>query len=100
MGLRVLKEVPYIRPLAADRTQGVIEEGKIDLLIEEADGWILVDYKTGVPPRDAEDIEASFRARYSDQIRSYAESLRAMKVHVKCAYLLLARTGHEIEVPL
>jgi ATP-dependent exoDNAse (exonuclease V) beta subunit len=112
MGRRVLREVPYVRPLSADgqRTStsplgraaalSGIEEGKIDLLIEEPDGWVLVDYKTDALPQGGEGIEAAFRSKYSDQIQCYAEALRAMRISVKAAYLLLARPGLQIEVPL
>jgi len=129
-GRRLLKEVPYVRPYERDifsgpagpgrRTspsgedshapsvespvrgvpRGVSEEGVIDLLFEEPDGWILVDYKTDQLPEDLPQPEAYFREKYSSQIERYAEALRAIKIRVKAAYLLLARTGAQIEIPL
>ena len=99
-GLKVLKEVPYVRPLGGVAGAGGIEEGKMDLLVEEADGWIVIDYKTGALPVGPEEIETAYLKRYSGQMLSYVESLRAMNIHVKNAYLLMARTGRQIEVPL
>jgi len=77
-----------------------IEEGKIDLLFEEAGGWVLVDYKTDALPRGRQNIAGYFRDKYVGQIRAYAEALAALPVKVEAAYLLLARTGDSIEIPL
>ncbi len=93
-GRRVLRELPFARPLE----QGAIEEGKIDLLFEEETGWILVDYKTDWVSKDMESVEEFFRNRYSGQIREYLNALQNLSVKVASAYLLLARTGTAIQV--
>ncbi len=131
-GRRVLKEIPYVRPVgkpmvtgsASDRSAdyssdadpgrrtrpssipthdsatGGIEEGVIDLLFEEADGWVVVDYKTDLIPMESQDVAEHFRERYAAQVRRYVEALQAMNICVKAAYLLLARNGAAIEIQL
>jgi ATP-dependent helicase/nuclease subunit A len=93
-GGRILREVPFVRPLHP----ATVEEGKIDLLFEEKRGWVLVDYKTDDACRRNEVIEGFFRNKYSAQIREYVDALRALSVKVTSAYLLLARTGDAIEM--
>ncbi len=60
----------------------VIEEGKIDLLFEGEEGWVLVDYKTDWVSEKGEDIEAFFRNKYAAQMRAYADALRARSIEV------------------
>ena len=86
---RVFRELPFVRPLDS----AAIEEGKIDLLFEGEEGWVLVDYKTDWVSEKSEDIEAFFRNKYAAQMRAYADALRARSIEVAAAYLLLARTG-------
>ena len=93
-GGRVLCELPFVRPLA----EAAIEEGKIDLLFEEAEGWVLVDYKTDWVSAKAGEAEDYFRGKYAGQIQEYVEALRALSVKVVAAYLLLARTGASIQI--
>ncbi len=96
-GRRVMKEIPYVRSDAAET--GGVEEGVIDLLFEETDGWVLADYKTDQIPGQHGEAHP-LAARYGGQIRAYAQALEAVNVRVKTAYLLLARTGEQIEIPL
>ena len=93
-GRRVIRELPFVRPIGPAR----VEEGKIDLLFETEDGWVLVDYKTDWVSEDGGDVEACFRDRYEKQIREYVEALNAQSVRVQAAYLLLARTGDTIRI--
>jgi ATP-dependent helicase/nuclease subunit A len=74
-----------------------IEEGKIDLLFEEASGWVLVDYKTDWVSKKKE-ADEFFRNKYAGQIREYVNALSNLPVKVVSAYLLLARTGHSIQI--
>ncbi len=67
----------------------IIEQGKIDLIFAEEDGWVLVDYKTGVP-----ELEAAYR----QQLQGYREALGAIGIPVRRAYLLFARTGEIREI--
>jgi ATP-dependent helicase/nuclease subunit A len=92
-GRRVLRELPFVRSLGS----ATIEEGKIDLLFEEADGWVLVDYKTDWVSQNKDESGRFFRGKYAGQIQEYAEALRALSIKVASAHLLLARTGDTIE---
>ena len=94
-GARILKELPFVRPLSG----GAIEEGKIDLLFEEPEGYVLVDYKTDEYPAGA-DIETLFREKHGKQILQYVQALASMGVKVSSAYLLMARTGAAIQIPI
>jgi len=96
-GGRVLKELPFVRPVLDDGGKA-IEEGKIDLAFEENGGWVLVDYKTDRIPQESEDLNLSFKAKYATQMRHYAAALRDLAVPVKGVYLLLARTGVAVEI--
>ncbi|MBK9091033.1 MAG: UvrD-helicase domain-containing protein [Holophagales bacterium] len=51
-------------------------EGKIDLLFEEADGWVVVDWKTDRIPTAA--VRAEREALYAPQLASYARALAAV----------------------
>ncbi len=93
-GGRVLRELPFVRPLPG----AAIEEGKIDLLFEEENGWVLVDYKTDWASQDKEEAESHFREKYSGQIREYREALKTLPVRVTAAYLLIARTGASVQI--
>ena len=88
------------KTFVATAVMQLAEEGKIDLLFEEAGGWVLVDYKTDVLPQEREDLDEYFCDKYAGQIRAYVEALGALPVKVEAAYLLLARTGEGIEIPL
>ncbi len=72
-GKRCLRELGYVRP--------GMEEGRIDLLFEEEDGWVLVDYKTDSGEPEPE--------KYQDQLRQYEEALNALGVHLKECHILL-----------
>jgi ATP-dependent helicase/nuclease subunit A len=93
-GRRVLRELPFARSLGGS----TIEEGKIDLLFEEEDGWVLVDYKTDRISPDQAEVENFFRNKYAAQIQEYRNALQILSTKVKTAYLLLARTGAAIKV--
>jgi ATP-dependent helicase/nuclease subunit A len=96
-GGRMWRELPFVRPV----TRTAVEEGKIDLLFEESDGWVLVDYKTDRTPekQDPENVDEFFREKYADQMREYEYAMKDLTVRVKAAYLLLARTGRAVEIP-
>ena len=51
-------------------------EGKIDLLFEEADGWVVVDWKTDRVSTAASRAERE--ALYAPQLASYARALIAV----------------------
>ncbi len=93
-GGRILRELPFTRR----RNRSAIEEGKVDMLFEEAGVWILVDYKTDRMPENAADADRFIREKYSSQIQEYIAALRALSVKVEDAYVLLARTGDSIKI--
>ena len=93
-GRRVLRELPFVRSLDGS----TIEEGKIDLLFEEEDGWVLVDYKTDWVSMNREEAESFFRDRYAGQIREYKNALQSLSRKIAAAYLLLARTGDAVKI--
>ena len=55
-------EIPYTRTYERDRVE-TLETGVMDLVFEEEDGWVIVDYKTGGKDRD-----------YSEQLNAYREA--------------------------
>jgi ATP-dependent helicase/nuclease subunit A len=81
-------------PLLFRDADGYLVEGIADLLFEEPDGWVLVDYKTD---RDLS-IEKNLYAR---QLSDYAAAVASLGgPRVREAYLLHARTGKAIPVGL
>jgi ATP-dependent helicase/nuclease subunit A len=93
-GRRIFRELPFVRPVG----DSTIEEGKIDLLFEEPEGWILVDYKTDWVQKSAEGAERFFREKYAGQITEYSRALQDLSVKVESAYLLLSRTGDAVKI--
>jgi ATP-dependent helicase/nuclease subunit A len=93
-GRRVLRELPFVRSLDS----AAIEEGKIDLLFEEEDGWVLVDFKTDWVADNREEAGLFFRNRYAAQINEYRNALKSLSINVVSAYLLLARTGDAVQM--
>ena len=96
-GGRVLKELPFIRPVS-DGSEKAIQEGKIDLAFEEESGWVLVDYKTDRIPQESGDLNLYFRDKYGAQMGHYAAALRDLAVPVIATYVLLARTGAAVKI--
>jgi ATP-dependent helicase/nuclease subunit A len=96
-GGRVLKEMPFIRPVL-DGGGSSIDEGRIDLAFEEEGAWVLVDYKTDRIPNESGDFNLFFREKYEAQMRRYAEALHDLAVPLKGIYLLLTRTGAIIKI--
>jgi len=66
-----LVEAPFALAAKAGESAGeTIVEGVIDLAFREADGWVIVDYKTDVVD-DADNL-AKRREQYKDQVNNYA----------------------------
>jgi ATP-dependent helicase/nuclease subunit A len=81
-------------PLLYRDAEGYLVEGIADLLFEEPEGWVLVDYKTD---RDLS-IEMDLYAR---QLSDYAAAIaRLGGPRVREAYLLHARTGEALPVEI
>jgi ATP-dependent helicase/nuclease subunit A len=96
-GRRLCRELPYVCPGSSGPAGA--GEGKIDLLFEEANGWVVVDYKTDRVPAGAAALGA-LAEKYGGQVQAYVKALVSLGMRVKAAYLLLARTGGHIEIPV
>lgn len=74
----------------------VVVQGIIDALIEEEDGFTIIDYKTD---DITEAILPQVVASYTPQVALYARAVRAiMKKHVKRACLVFLALGREVDV--
>jgi ATP-dependent helicase/nuclease subunit A len=94
-GARCWREVPV-----GARIDGVLVEGFIDLLVEDASGFTVVDYKTDQVPSDTDIAEAV--RRYTPQAAAYALALEAVlgqRVQ-RCVFVFARADGTmEREVP-
>jgi len=95
---RSWKEVPVVTEV-----DGGLLEGTIDLLFEDDDGLVIVDYKTNIP---GEGGVPALADHYAPQMRSYAAAMRqATGREVSRAVLLFLRGGDdgsviEADIPL
>ena len=73
----VLREVP----IKFKSSDGIFYDGNIDLLFEEDDGWVLVDYKaiTVADEKEKKRVEGKYRG----QLQIYAEGLKKVGIKVK-----------------
>ncbi|MBR3905650.1 MAG: UvrD-helicase domain-containing protein [Clostridia bacterium] len=95
LGCRMLAAHPVRREWAFNLAgeNGTLIQGVIDLCFLEADGWVLLDYKTD----KAEDEEILHRYRL--QMQWYKKALEKITgKQVKETYLFALRSGHAIEV--
>ncbi|MEG3070949.1 MAG: PD-(D/E)XK nuclease family protein [Candidatus Syntrophopropionicum ammoniitolerans] len=95
-GREVLRELPFtlalpareIYPYLADNTEEkVIVQGVVDCLVDEGDGYLLLDYKTDKPAAGG---AAGVVERYRGQLTLYAraaEEILARPVKEKQIYL-------------
>ena len=88
---RVWRELPF-----SISVNGDIREGYIDLLFEEADGLVLVDYKTDdVDPKELDRVVDSYR----QQAGIYRDAVHQITKHIpKEVSLLFVRRGIAREV--
>jgi ATP-dependent exoDNAse (exonuclease V) beta subunit len=70
-GARLHGELPFSRPLPT----GQIQSGQIDLALELADGWVIVDHKSNPQPK-AE--WPRLAAEHSGQLAAYADALASL----------------------
>jgi ATP-dependent helicase/nuclease subunit A len=71
----VLREVP-IKYSSGD----IYYDGVIDLLFEEEDGWVIVDYKTVKVENENE--EQRVKEKYESQMKVYSEGLKQLGIKV------------------
>jgi len=90
---RLYREVPFVTS-----HEGALVEGRMDMVLIEDDGAVLVDYKTDrVTPREM----TQHARRYEPQLRAYAEALRTVLGRpVKEAVVFFVHDGAAISVPI
>jgi ATP-dependent helicase/nuclease subunit A len=99
---RTLVEVPFALPVdrkeagLGDGPQPTVLQGVIDLVFEEEDGWILVDYKSDtVTPAN----RAALEAFYAPQIAHYRRYWERLTGRPTRAGLLFVATGELAMLP-
>ncbi len=89
---RAFTEVPFC--VVSD---GETVEGRMDLVFEEPDGLVVVDYKSDILPAEG---AAALVERHRAQAEAYADSLsRAVGKPVKETVLLFLRGPVEVAIP-
>lgn len=96
---QVLREVPFVilrryDELGGDTEDEVLVQGVIDCCFREAEGWVLMDYKT-------DSFSEAFRAveKYGQQIRLYEAALTELTGEaVKESWLYLMKSGDSVLV--
>ena len=77
----------------ANDNDSIFVQGIIDLLIEEDDGFVLLDYKTDNNPDDI------VREKYAVQIKLYAQAAaEILHKPIKEKYLYLFHSGKSVEM--
>lgn len=98
---RLERELPFSRMVAAEQLypelagcgEEVFVQGVIDAAFQEADGWVLVDYKTDIAPPE------ELAVRYRIQLQLYQEALEAIcKMPVKEKYIYSFHHGKVIAI--
>ncbi|MDR1612695.1 MAG: UvrD-helicase domain-containing protein [Planctomycetota bacterium] len=92
---RQFRELPFT--MTRDGVDGVREvvRGVIDLVFEENDGWVVVDYKTD---RQAAGDARAQAERHRGQVETYARAVEGMlpRARVKETGILYLRTGEYV----
>ncbi len=99
---RVMKEVPFTYAYDGSDGDSQILQGIADCLFEEADGWVLLDYKTDrLRGRYAspEEADEAMRTRYAIQLSLYKTAIEAItRVPIKEMLLYLFDEGRTVSV--
>lgn len=75
--------------------EGLFLQGVIDLAFAEADGWVLVDYKSG----GGKMTEAAVWEKYGLQLALYRKALAAaLKQPVKAGYIYFTSAGRAVKI--
>lgn len=102
MSPKVRRELPFsimlnarrFYPELADDEEHIFVQGIIDVLFDEADGMVLVDYKTDKSTSTSEIVD-----KYQLQLNLYAEAVeKILGKKVKEKYLYLFQCGKMIEI--
>ena len=92
-GAPVLREKPFEIRLDEGGQMRLVQ-GVIDLIVLEADGATLVDYKTDHTGLEPESV----RQRHGAQVRLYREAARRAGLVVKRSLVYLFSTGNAVEI--
>ena len=87
---RVLRELPVAW---YDEGRDRYVEGFVDLAFEEADGWVLADYKTDALDAPEPRGVQLLKERYRPQVEEYRRAVSAAGLKVTACGLWLAATG-------
>ena len=90
---RVLRELPVAWYDRHGDEDGRYVEGFVDLAFEEADGWVLADYKTDALPAAGRDGVRVLAERYRPQLDQYRLAVEAAGMRVAAHCLWLTATG-------
>ncbi len=88
-GAKVYREQPFQMKIGGSLVQGVI-----DLIVEDEDGAIVVDYKTDRSGLDAESV----RQRHGQQVSLYREAAERNGMKVKLVVVYLFSVGKIVEI--
>ena len=90
VGKKIFREMPFLMPYGQE---GGLIQGVVDLLIEEDDGLIVVDYKASSAGPDV------LKARYANQLDLYARAAEnILKKPVKEKILLNLLRSYEVKI--
>lgn len=100
----IYREIPftYTIPAYEHSKEKVVIQGVIDLVLEEDDGLVLIDYKTDAISDRFSSVEEAFprlRKRYEVQLSLYAQAISHIwKKRVKEKYLYFFDGSHILEL--
>lgn len=100
----IYRETPFTYAVSAAETsdEKVIIQGVIDLILEEDDGLVLIDYKTDAITNRFTSFDEAIpvlKERYDVQLSLYAQALQEIwKKHVKAKFLYFFDGSHILEL--
>ena len=90
---RILAEVPF----SFQNTAGQLVSGFIDLLLETAQGWVVIDYKSFQGQKSDWETKA---LSYSGQLDCYLHALAAMKMKTDSIWIYFALGGGLVRIDI
>ncbi|RAS31906.1 UvrD-helicase domain-containing protein [Paraburkholderia bryophila] len=83
-------------PLEANRTDGTRLRGRVDLLVDTPDGWVLIDHKSNPGGTSRDDASVQ---KYGSQLSAYAEAVeKCTGKQVKEQWLYLPVAGRVVRL--
>ncbi|MGI5891568.1 MAG: helicase-exonuclease AddAB subunit AddA [Bacillota bacterium] len=96
------REMPFIYALPAHQLHkgaatedAIILQGIIDLVFREADGWVIIDYKSGGKNASAKELKMCYGQQIAYYRRAFAEIMGQM---VKECWLYMLEDGRSIKL--